>query len=107
MNDVPDVAGDKQGSVRCESILSQCWPRRVLKRMMRLRTSSFCIFGIGFVSAAFSSNAVLPILSRITIETAAFVGAASLKAAKICMDASFMHLRNLFYVSYVLLPLAR
>ena len=113
MKDVPDVAGDEQASVRTFSV--RVGQKRVFKMMTRLLTSLFCFFGVGFVNAAFTSNSVSLTLSRMAIGTAAVVGAISVNKEAVGVNPEdskdvyeyYMHLWKLFYVSYLLLPLAR
>lgn len=113
MKDVPDVAGDEQASVRTFSV--RVGQSRIFKMMKRLLTSLFCVFGLGFVKAAFTSNSVPLTLSRMAVGTCAFVAAISVNKEAVGVNPEdskdvynyYMHLWKLFYASYLLLPFAR
>lgn len=113
MKDVPDVAGDEQASVRTFSV--RVGQTRVFNTMKRLLTMLFCVFGIGFVKAAFTSNSVPLTLSRMFVGTSAFVAGISVNKEAVGVNPEdskdvynyYMHLWKLFYLSYLLLPFAR
>lgn len=112
MKDVPDVEGDELARVRTFSV--RVGQKRIFHTMKRLLTALFLVYGFGFARAAFSANAALLSLSRMTVSALAFCAGFSVrkKATDVNPEDSeevygyYMHLWKLFYLSYLALPFA-
>jgi len=125
MKDVPDVLGDRLSDIRT---LSVRWgPAKVFQWSHRLLTTLFTVVGVRLllvplVTTLFGSMMMLPTLSSLTFSWGrAMAGLASLVAAwsvqhqarTVSPESStqvyqyYMHLWKLFYLSYLILPLAR
>jgi homogentisate phytyltransferase / homogentisate geranylgeranyltransferase len=115
MKDVPDVKGDDMANVRTFSV--RLGPGIVYKSMHRLLTGLFWGVGLSFFkSAASATNTVWTVrLGRAVVATSAILAGASVQKEAGTVDPEnpkevysfYMHLWKLFYLSYLVLPLAR
>lgn len=113
MKDVPDVEGDELASVRTFSV--RVGQKRIFHTMKRLLTSLFFLFGAGFVKGAFTAKLMPVVLSRALVGTLAFVAGITVNKEAVGVNPEdrddvygyYMYLWKLFYLSYLVLPLAR
>mmetsp|Transcript_5114 Transcript_5114/g.14594 ORF Transcript_5114/g.14594 Transcript_5114/m.14594 type:complete len:396 (-) Transcript_5114:255-1442(-) len=114
MKDVPDVKGDAISNVRTFSV--RLGQKRVFGGMHRLLTALFVGVGASFLRSAFltSSSLVIQVGRGVVGLSAVLAGLSVQKEAKpVDPDDSkqvynfYMHLWKLFYLSYLVLPLAR
>lgn len=114
MKDVPDVKGDEISNVRTFSV--RLGPQRVFKGMHRLLTALFVGVGVSFLRGAMTVNEswVTPI-GRSIVGVSALLAGWSVQKEAVPVDPTdsqqvygyYMHLWKLFYLSYLVLPLAR
>lgn len=115
MKDVPDVKGDSLAKVRTFSV--RLGPSIVFKWMHRLLTTLFWGVGLAFYKAAATgTTASWAIrLGRAIAGTSALLAGASVQREAAPVDPEdsrevygfYMHLWKLFYLSYLVMPLAR
>jgi homogentisate phytyltransferase / homogentisate geranylgeranyltransferase len=117
MKDVPDVLGDRVGNVRTFSV--RVGPQRIFHASRYLLTSLFgaCAvsFGVGAAQAATVSTSWWRAASRLVVMGAAAWAARSVHCQATQIDPEspsmvyqyYMHLWKLFYLCYLVLPLAR
>ena len=113
MKDVPDVKGDKVANVRTFSV--RVGQKRIFNTMKTLLIGLFYSFGASFLYKAFSAPSSLVAACRSIVGTSSLLAGLSAKkeAAKVDPEDSeqvydfYMHLWKLFYLSYLVLPLAR
>jgi homogentisate phytyltransferase/homogentisate geranylgeranyltransferase len=115
MKDVPDVKGDAISNVRTFSV--RLGQKRVFGGMHRLLTVLFVGVGASFLRGAFSSAAssLAVQVGRGVVGLSAVLAGLSVQKEAAPVDPNdskqvynfYMHLWKLFYLSYLLLPLAR
>ena len=115
MKDVPDVKGDALSKIRTFSV--RLGPHRVFQWMHQLLSTLFLGVAASFIHGAWMGMTVPPAarLGRIMVGIAATLAAWSVrKEAKPVNPEDpkqvygyYMHLWKLFYLSYLVLPLAR
>jgi homogentisate phytyltransferase / homogentisate geranylgeranyltransferase len=113
MKDVPDVSGDE--SARVKTFPVRLGQKLIFDTSKNLLTSLFFVVAASFIKSAFSDVKIMIKLMRTFVGTSAFVAGISVnkEATKVNpQDSSgvyeyYMHLWKLFYICYVLLPLAR
>jgi homogentisate phytyltransferase/homogentisate geranylgeranyltransferase len=116
MKDVPDIKGDELSNVRTVSV--RLGAKSVYRAMHRLLTGLFWTSGIAFFRGAVvtTTTATAAVrLGRAVVGIAAFLAGASVQKEAMPVDPEnpkevynyYMHLWKLFYLSYLVLPLAR
>ena len=114
MKDVPDVKGDSLSNIRTFSV--RLGQKRVFKFMHRLLTGLFFGVGAGFFKGAITGSATQAVkVGRFLVGTASFLAGLSVQREAAPVDPEdskevynfYMHLWKLFYLSYLVLPLAR
>jgi homogentisate phytyltransferase/homogentisate geranylgeranyltransferase len=114
MKDVPDVKGDEISNVRTFSV--RLGPKLVFSGMHRLLTALFVGVGGGFLRAAVLSSTTTTVqLGRGVVALSALLAGWSVQKQAAPVDPTdpkqvydfYMHLWKLFYLSYLVLPLAR
>lgn len=116
MKDVPDVKGDALSNVRTFSV--RLGPSRIFAAMHRLLTATFVGVGACFFRGALAPTG-LPTMAvrvgRTVAGVSALLAGLSVQKEAAPVDAEdpkevynfYMHLWKLFYLSYLVLPLAR
>jgi homogentisate phytyltransferase / homogentisate geranylgeranyltransferase len=114
MKDVPDVLGDKVSNVRTFSV--RVGPERVFHISRAILTGLFSVCSAGFLQLAFTAGKN-PLLAacRLFIALCSVVAAVSVNLQSNQVDPKspsqvyeyYMHLWKIFYLSYLVLPLAR
>lgn len=114
MKDVPDVKGDALSNVRTFSV--RLGQKTIFTGMHRLLTALFVGVGGSFVCGAFSSTVPATVrIGRGIVGLSAFLAGWSVQKEARPVDPNdskevytfYMHLWKLFYLSYLILPLAR
>ena len=114
MKDVPDVKGDELSNVRTFSV--RLGQKRVFSGMHRLLTGLLLGVGGGFLRGAMSTTAPRIVqVGRGVVALSALVAGWSVQKEAAPVDPRnpqqvyefYMHLWKLFYLSYLVLPLAR
>jgi homogentisate phytyltransferase/homogentisate geranylgeranyltransferase len=113
MKDVPDVKGDEVANVRTFSV--RVGQVRIFNTMKRLLTVLFFSFGAGFLKEAFSAPSALIAACRSVVGVLSVMAGISVRKEAVVVDRKdsaqvysyYMHLWKLFYLSYLVLPLAR
>jgi homogentisate phytyltransferase / homogentisate geranylgeranyltransferase len=122
MKDVPDVLGDRASDIRTFSV--RAGPERIFRATRRLLTALLVACGGGFAALALQGGAAAaaqrPVVAPLVL-TRAFVAAVSLglgwsvRTRAASVDPTdpkqvykyYMHLWKIFYLCYLVLPLAR
>jgi homogentisate phytyltransferase/homogentisate geranylgeranyltransferase len=115
MKDVPDVKGDELSNVRTFSV--RLGQKRVFGMMHRLLTTLFLGVGASFLRGAIASSATTQAIriGRSIVGLSSILAGLSVQNEAKPVDAEdpeqvytfYMHLWKLFYLSYLVLPLAR
>lgn len=113
MKDVPDVKGDEVANVRTFSV--RVGQVRIFNTMKRLLTVLFFSFGVGFLKEVFSAPSALIAACRGVVGVLSVMAGFSVRKEAVVVDRKdsaqvysyYMHLWKLFYLSYLVLPLAR
>lgn len=115
MKDVPDVKGDDLSNVRTFSV--RLGPTRVYRWMQRLLTSLFWGVGLAFFrgAAVGTTSDVWVRGGRAVVGLCSMLAGLSVQREAVPVDPEnpkevyqfYMHLWKLFYLSYLVLPLAR
>lgn len=113
MKDVPDVKGDALSNVRTFSV--RLGQKRIFGLMHRLLTALFWGVGASFFRGASLASSFSLLVGRTVVGVSAVLAGLSVQkeAAPVNPEDSkevysfYMHLWKLFYLSYLVLPLAR
>lgn len=114
MKDVPDVLGDKVANVRTFSV--RVGPERIFHISRAILTGLFSVCGAGFVQLAIAAGKSHGLAAcRLAIALCSIVAAVSVNQQSNQVDPKspaqvyeyYMHLWKIFYLSYLVLPLAR
>ncbi|KAL3902517.1 MAG: hypothetical protein SGILL_010793, partial [Bacillariaceae sp.] len=115
MKDVPDVKGDDLSNVRTFSV--RLGPKRVYRWMQQLLTALFWGVGVAFFrgAAVGATNDVWVKGARFVVGLCSMLAGYSVQKEAAPVDPEdpkevygfYMHLWKLFYLSYLVLPLAR
>jgi len=120
MKDVPDVLGDKISDIRTFSV--RVGPQRIFHAARRILTGLFAFTGLSMVRMAVvaakagSSTTTAPLVaSRLVTAACAVAAGLSVRQQSAAVDPEnpgqvyqyYMHLWKIFYLCYLLLPLAR
>jgi homogentisate phytyltransferase/homogentisate geranylgeranyltransferase len=115
MKDVPDVKGDNLSNVRTFSV--RLGPKLVYRSMQRLLTALFWGVGLAFFrgAAVHTTSTTAVRCGRVLVGLSSLLAGISVQREAIPVDPEnpkevyqfYMHLWKLFYLSYLVLPLAR
>lgn len=113
MKDVPDVIGDRKSNVRTLSV--RLGQKRIFHAARQLLTGLFVGVGIGFAQGALRAPSTALTLGRTIMAGAGLAAGWSVRQESQPVDPEnpaqvynfYMHLWKLFYLSYLVLPLAR
>lgn len=113
MKDVPDVLGDKVSNVRTFSV--RVGPQRIFHASRRLLTGLFVSCGAGFLRLAATAATPQLVACRAITALCSLAAAVSVRNESATVDPEspsqvykyYMHLWKIFYLSYLVLPLAR
>lgn len=113
MKDVPDVKGDEVANVRTFSV--RVGQKRIFSTMKNLLIVLFMAFGTGFLYKAFSAPSLLIAACRSIVGVSSLAAGVFVNKEAATVDPEdskevysfYMHLWKLFYLSYLVLPLAR
>lgn len=113
MKDVPDVLGDEVANVRTFSV--RVGPQRIFHASRRLLTGLFVTCGAGFVRLAATASTPQLAACRILTAVCSLAAGLSVRRESAAVDPAnsgqvykyYMHLWKIFYLSYLVLPLAR
>jgi homogentisate phytyltransferase / homogentisate geranylgeranyltransferase len=113
MKDVPDVLGDKVSNVRTFAV--RVGPQRIFHASRRLLTGLFVTCGAGFLRLATTAATPQLAASRTLTAICSLVAGLSVRSQAAAIDPEnpgqvykyYMHLWKIFYLCYLVLPLAR
>lgn len=113
MKDVPDVKGDAISNVRTFSV--RLGQKRVFGLMHRLLTTLFFGVGAAFFRGAFLTTSIATQAGRAVVGLSSVFAGLSVRREAAPVDPEdskqvynfYMHLWKLFYLSYLVLPLAK
>jgi homogentisate phytyltransferase / homogentisate geranylgeranyltransferase len=113
MKDVPDVLGDKVSNVRTFSV--RVGPERIFHISRVILTGLFAVCGAGFAQLATVAGNPRLAACRLVTSLCSIVAAVSVNLPSNKVDPKnpaqvyeyYMHLWKIFYLSYLILPLAR
>jgi len=113
MKDVPDVLGDRISDIRTFSV--RVGPQRIFHAGRRILTALFCVTGMQFVRLGWAANSPQVMASRFVTAACALAAGVSVRQEAGAVDPEnpgqvyqyYMHLWKIFYLCYLVLPLAR
>ena len=113
MKDVPDVIGDRIANILTFSV--RIGPKRIFHAMRRLLSVLFFAVGASFLRGAATTSSVGLAACRSLTSVSAILAGLSVRKEAQTVDPDdsqqvysyYMHLWKLFYLSYLVLPLAR